>query len=301
MSAGEFLGVVCLAVASPALAEAANESTQIALASPTAGLLEISPEFLEEQRRAEEELQIAQEQQRLAQEDRERRLRFFWAIASNDKRALCAMLNGGIDPDCEFPVPAPKEFERLVLDEHLRYYLASEPGFTPLMLASALGNQTFVKFLLLAGANPAKTSKRHRTHALWLAAKTRNLEIMRALMGITPLHVSNRYRITVSIASQEASLWRDGKLEFVTPISSGSESHPTPRGKFLVTDKHRTWRSTLYPASMPYFLRLSCGDFGLHWGPLPGYPASHGCIRLPEQWARRFYTSVPIGTLVEIR
>jgi hypothetical protein len=57
----------------------------------------------------------------------------------------------------------------------------------------------------------------------------------------------------------------------------------------------------LYPAEMPFFLRLSCGDFGLHMGRLPGYPASHGCIRLPEKSARRLYASVPIGTLVEIQ
>jgi hypothetical protein len=46
---------------------------------------------------------------------------------------------------------------------------------------------------------------------------------------------------------------------------------------------------------------LSCGDFGLHMGRVPGYPASHGCIRVSEKSARTLYTSVPIGTLVEIQ
>jgi lipoprotein-anchoring transpeptidase ErfK/SrfK len=68
-----------------------------------------------------------------------------------------------------------------------------------------------------------------------------------------------------------------------------------------VTHKYRHWKSTLYEdAPMPYFMRLSCRDFGLHAGVLPGYPASHGCIRLPEAKAAAFFAKVDVGTLVEI-
>ena len=169
------------------------------------------------------------------------------------------------------------------------------------MLATALGNHTFVKILLLAGADPWKLTKRHKTYALWLAAKYRNIEIMRSLMGIEPGHPSQAFRITIDLSTQTASLWRNGKIILTTPISSGTRSHPTPTGRYLVTNKYRHWKSTLYPARMPFFLRLSCGDFGLHMGAVPGYPASHGCIRLPEPSARRLYVSVPVGTLVEIR
>jgi lipoprotein-anchoring transpeptidase ErfK/SrfK len=155
--------------------------------------------------------------------------------------------------------------------------------------------------LLSAGADPWKLTKRHKTYALWLAAKYKNIEIMRSLMGIGANHESRAFRITIDLSEQKAFLWRNRRIELVTPICSGTRSHPTPRGRYLITNKYRYWKSTLYPAEMPFFLRLSCGDFGLHMGRLPGYPASHGCIRLPERSARRLYASVPIGTLVEIQ
>jgi hypothetical protein len=248
---------------------------------------------------ASDQPRIEQEQQ--IQEDRLRRMEFFEAITNNDKNTLRQMLNDGMDPNAELPFPVPVEFQRRFSDGLLRYYVSGEEGFTALMLATALGNHTFVKILLLAGADPWKLTKKHKTYALWLAAKYKNIDIMRSLMGIGPDHESQAFRITVDLSTQTASLWRNGKIVLATPISSGTRSHPTPRGRYLVTNKYRYWKSTLYPARMPFFLRLSCGDFGLHMGALPGYPASHGCIRLPERSARRLYASVPIGTLVEIR
>lgn len=241
------------------------------------------------------------EQSKRIQEDRLRRISFFEAIAMNDKSTLRRMLNDGMDPNAELPLPVPVEFQKRFSDGLIRYYVSNEEGLTALMLATALGNHTFVKILLLAGADPWKLTKKHKTFALWLAAKNKNIEIMRSLMGIGPDHASQAFRITIDLSTQRASLWRNGKIILATPISSGTTSHPTPRGRYLVTNKYRYWKSTLYPARMPFFLRLSCGDFGLHMGALPGYPASHGCIRLPEQSARRLYASVPIGTLVEIQ
>lgn len=241
------------------------------------------------------------EEARLVREDRRRRMSFFEAIAANDQPALLRMLEEGMDPNSELPLPVPIEFEKRFSDGVLRYYVSSEEGFTALMLATALRNHAFVKLLLQAGADPLKLTKRHKTFALWIAAKRNDIEIMRSLMGIGPTHESQAFRITIDLLSQTAFLWRNGKIVLSTPISSGRSSHPTPRGRFLVTNKYRYWKSTLYPAKMPFFLRLSCGDFGLHMGALPGYPASHGCIRLPGKSAKRLYASVPIGTLVEIR
>lgn len=229
------------------------------------------------------------------------RMKFFEAIADNDKQTFLDMLNAGMDPNAELPSPAPEAFQKRFTDERLRYYVSSEKGFTALMLATSLGNQTFVKFLLIAGANPLKMTKRHKTYALWLAGKYKQVEIMRSLMGIDNNHESSRYLITINLAHQEAVLWRDGKIDFVTPISSGRQSHPTPVGRYLVTDKYKMWNSTLYHAKMPLFMRLSCSDFGLHVGVLPGYPASHGCIRLPESSAKKLFANVPVGTLVEIQ
>jgi L,D-transpeptidase-like protein len=241
------------------------------------------------------------EEARLAREDRRRRMSFFEAIAANAKEDFSQMLEEGMDPNAELPLPVPIEFQKRFSDGVLRYYVSSEEGFTGLMFATALRNHAFVKLLLEAGADPWKLTKRHKTYALWLAAKQNDIEIMRTLMGIGPTHESQAFRITIDLLTQTALLWQNGKIVLSTPISSGRSTHPTPRGRFLVTNKYRHWKSTLYPAKMPFFLRLSCGDFGLHMGALPGYPASHGCIRLPAKSARRLYASVPIGTLVEIR
>ena len=67
-----------------------------------------------------------------------------------------------------------------------------------------------------------------------------------------------------------------------------------------MTDKKRHHRSSIYPADMPYFMRLSCKDFGMHQGYVTGRPASHGCIRLPSSAARKLFEEVPIGTWVSV-
>ena len=68
-----------------------------------------------------------------------------------------------------------------------------------------------------------------------------------------------------------------------------------------MTDKHAMHVSTIYKAKMPWFLRLDGRDFGMHSGVVPGYPASHGCIRVPDEVARRLFKELPMGTLVSIR
>ena len=281
---------------SPDLLGDARDSAVTALVAPPP--ISLWPSAAEAQ--MEEELRLAEARQ-VQEEERLRRMSFFEAIAGNDEDTLCKMLDEGMDPNADLPVPVPLAFQKRFTDGRLRYYLSSEKGFTALMLATALGNHSFVKILLRAGADPWKLTRKHKTYALWLAAKYQNVEIMRSLMGIGPNHESHAFRITINLSEQNALLWRNGKIELVTPISSGTRSHPTPKGRYLVTNKYRYWKSTLYPAEMPFCLRLSCGDFGLHMGRVPGYPASHGCIRLPERSARRLYSSVPIGTLVEIQ
>jgi len=243
----------------------------------------------------------AEEAARREAENRALRMRFFEAIANNDRQTIAELLSGGFDPNATLPVPVPPEFARRFNDELLRYYLAKEQGFTGLMLATALNNLAVVRSLLLAGAEPYRMTKKHRTYALWLAAKYGRIEIMRSLMGIGPEHESMAWRIEIDLAEQKVWLWHEGRIVLNAPISSGRKSRPTPTGKFLVTDKYRMWKSTLYPAKMPNFLRLSCGDFGMHEGVLPGYPASHGCIRLPGKVAKELFKTVPLGTLVEIK
>jgi lipoprotein-anchoring transpeptidase ErfK/SrfK len=68
----------------------------------------------------------------------------------------------------------------------------------------------------------------------------------------------------------------------------------------VITNKERNHRSTIYHVEMPYFMRLSCLDFGMHAGYVPNYPASHGCIRMPEFMAENFFRSVSVGTPVTV-
>jgi hypothetical protein len=294
-SAHSPLRLVLLGVALLVFTDPLRSESQLAL---IASVPEIPP--AEELATILEDLtRIEADRQRQKEEEYQNRLSFFQAIADGDKLTFSRLLSEGLDPDSELPFPPPPGFSRKFEDELLRYYVSKEPGLTGLMVAAAMGNHDFVKLLLASGAQPYKTTKRHKTFALWLAGKYQQVEIMQTLLGVTD--EISQYRIVVELDGQHAYFWKGKELLQIMPISSGRKSHPTPQGKFVVTNKYTNWKSTLYHAKMPYFLRLSCGDFGLHAGNLPGYPASHGCIRLPPKVAKELFAAVPIGTLVEIR
>jgi lipoprotein-anchoring transpeptidase ErfK/SrfK len=107
--------------------------------------------------------------------------------------------------------------------------------------------------------------------------------------------------IEITLASQQVSLIKDGVPIFNTVCSTGREGYSTQVGDYVITDKERSHRSTIYKVEMPYFMRLSCLDFGMHSGVVPNYPASHGCIRLPDDAARKLFAEIPIGTLVTVK
>ena len=110
-----------------------------------------------------------------------------------------------------------------------------------------------------------------------------------------PLH------LVVSIADQQISVYDDGALITRSPVSTGTPEHPTPFGIFSVISKHRWHRSNLYSnAQMPYMQRLTWSGIALHQGVLPGYPASHGCIRLETDLAVRLWHLTKRGTRVII-
>jgi hypothetical protein len=107
--------------------------------------------------------------------------------------------------------------------------------------------------------------------------------------------------ILISISEQRLDVFGDHQLIGWSTISSGREGYPTPTGQFEVTEKDLNHHSNLYHnAPMPYFLRLTDGGVGMHAGDLPGYPASHGCIRLPYEMARHLYQCCDSGTFVQI-
>ncbi len=108
-------------------------------------------------------------------------------------------------------------------------------------------------------------------------------------------------RVVVDVKAQRAYLFVDNKLAFETPVSTGTKGRKTPRGTFSITEKMRTGkRSTLYHCDMPFWNRLDQSAIGMHTGVLPGYPASHGCIRLPGESARFIFDNAPKGTTVDV-
>ncbi len=96
--------------------------------------------------------------------------------------------------------------------------------------------------------------------------------------------------IVVSKASQRMYVFKDGALWDSSPVSTGKRGHSTPAGVFPILQKRVHHRSNLYSnAPMPYMQRLTWRGVAIHAGRLPGYPASHGCIRLPYSFARALF------------
>ena len=135
-------------------------------------------------------------------------------------------------------------------------------------------------------------------------------------------------RIIIDLEQQRAYFYKGGEVVGVSVVSTGREGYDTPSGEFRVTQKDLTHVSSIYGdyvdrtgqvvvenvnvtedprppgtvfrgAPMPYFLRINEG-IGMHAGYLPGYPASHGCIRLPKEMAIHFFQNAPVGTPVVI-
>ena len=136
------------------------------------------------------------------------------------------------------------------------------------------------------------------------------------------------YSIEIDLNNQRAYLLEDGKIISKSPISSGRPGHLTPTGNFSVIQKDPNHFSTLYgafvsiktgrvvkagadiamptppgckfvPAPMKWFMRFE-GASGMHAGILPGYAASHGCVRMPPSKAELFFNTVDIGTPVHV-
>ena len=96
--------------------------------------------------------------------------------------------------------------------------------------------------------------------------------------------------VVVSLASQQAFVFRKGEVWDSSQVSTGKPGNETPAGVFPILQKKVHHRSTLYDdAPMPYMQRLTWDGVALHAGRVPGYPASHGCIRLPKTFAEKLY------------
>ncbi len=136
--------------------------------------------------------------------------------------------------------------------------------------------------------------------------------------------------VIISIPKQRAYLRMGEQVVIDSPISSGKRGHTTPTGSFTVREKDPNHHSSLYGdfvdaqgrvvragvsaqidsapsgtyfagATMKWFMRLTDGGVGMHVGILPGYAASHGCVRMPLEAAELFYNNVKVGTPVEVQ
>jgi ankyrin repeat protein len=222
-----------------------------------------------------------------------------YAIARNDESLFSTLLGCGADPNTVLPERCDKDFLALVSSKSLRGYIEEDRNVTVLMLAAGLGQENYLRALLHAGADRKRATARYKMLPLYIAAQTGHWRCTQILLGRGPS--PDQLRIEISLASQRVVLVKNGVPVFRAPCSTGREGYSTKRGQFVITDKNRNHRSTIYHVEMPYFMRLSCLDFGMHAGYVPNRPASHGCIRLPSEAARKFFSEIPIGTLVTVK
>jgi hypothetical protein len=107
--------------------------------------------------------------------------------------------------------------------------------------------------------------------------------------------------MVISITEQRAYLYRNGLRIGVSTVSTGKKGKETPTGVFTILQKNKDHRSNIYNnAPMPFMQRLTWDGIALHAGQLPGYPASHGCVRLPYEFARLLFDTTSFGMTVVV-
>jgi ankyrin repeat protein len=221
-----------------------------------------------------------------------------YSIASSNSSLFNTLLNCGADPDTVLPSRCDKDFLAL-LPNGLRSYIEDDRNVTVLMLAAGLGQVDYLRALKDAGANRNRLTTRNKMSALDVAAETGHWRSTQILLGGGP--PPDKLRIEISLELQRVVLLKDGVPVYRARCSTGRAGYSTKTGEFVITNKERNHRSTIYHVDMPYFMRLSCLDFGMHAGHVPNYPVSHGCIRLPWDAAQKLYSEVPVGTVVTVQ
>jgi hypothetical protein len=153
------------------------------------------------------------------------------------------------------------------------------------------------------------------------------LAITLLAIGCGPNLSAQQTSVIVDLSQQTAYLFEGGRVALISPIASGKDGWGTPLGSFRVSKKDLNHQSGSFgligdsygriinsnaspgsyippgchylPAPMPYFMEFS-KYVGLHAGYLPGYPASHGCVRMPKDLAAEFFSRVQVGTPVKV-
>lgn len=112
---------------------------------------------------------------------------------------------------------------------------------------------------------------------------------------------SGPVEVVMSLSQQRAYVFQSGSLLGIATISSGSKGRESPYGRFQILEKKLMHRSIRYDnAPMPHMMRLNWYGVAMHGGHVPGYPASHGCIRLPPAFAQKLYGVATVGSFVYV-
>ncbi|MBC7979134.1 MAG: ankyrin repeat domain-containing protein [Armatimonadetes bacterium] len=222
------------------------------------------------------------------------------ALITGNHQAVRQLLAAGADPNEPISVPVSPGFLRHVRSKTMKWYLTRDRNITPLMIAADSGIIASARHLIAAGAKKNTHTRVNYSWPINFASNRSDVAMMRFLLGQDPKRVERH--IVLSLTEQRARLYDGAGNElFSTRVSTGKRGYGTRTGQFVITDKHRHHSSTIYHSSMPYFQRLSCSDFGFHQGYVPGYPASHGCIRLPAESARKLFAMTEAGDSVTIQ
>ncbi len=221
------------------------------------------------------------------------------AAALGRTEVTAALLDAGADIETPVTTPVSEEFLTLIPGKYARHYLTRDEGITPLMVAVLRGDVDLARLLRAANASLAPTRTLVK-YPLGMAANRHDIPMMQVLLGRDPAEAAKARRVVVSLSQQKATLFEADKPTIETRVSTGRPGFRTPQGEYVITNKHRLWTSTIYDAEMPYFMRLSGSDIGLHQGVVPRGPASHGCIRVPAGMARRLYERMRVGDPVTI-
>lgn len=222
------------------------------------------------------------------------------AIAMRDQLMVHALLDYGADPNRQFYRPVSDGFLALTDKGTMQWFLKRERRLTPLMMAANNGDLKVIKALLDHDAEKYIQSGRYRLYPINFASRRSDVKAMQVLLGKNP--EKEKMHMVLDLSEQRVRLYDDQQnVIFSSRVSTGRSGYRTPKGEYVITDKHRNHRSTIYHVKMPYFQRLSCSAIGFHSGYVPGYPASHGCIRMPYQSAKALFGITPAGTRVVIQ
>ena len=222
------------------------------------------------------------------------------AVAMNRLDLCRVLLEGGADPNVPFARPASAEFlARVRPVGFLKSHLKHDSRVTPLMAAADCGNLELAKLLMDHGARRFIWTRRKSYYPIGFAARRGDVKMMQLLLGVDPGQ-EERW-VKVDLSEQRAWVYDgEGKELLTTSVSTGKKGFQTEPGEFVITNRNRHHVSNIYGVRMPYFQRLNCSAIGFHEGYCPGYPASHGCLRVPRGQASELWDTTKLGDRVVI-